>query len=386
MEQIINPSDETKLVRAIEKAASRTTVNENLDRDQVLADELKAARVPTKFAKVAAAAYNKRITVLTFKQREDAEREKPFTLADGDKVASLMDPSGIIVEASERPSSDTFVFEAKTEKPGNLAKTASQNSVTNRLPFEYRVDKNVFLDKLESMVDLHTGLVEGLIQKQASLECQLREECTKLAETLVKKAFDFDVLRNLHGSALEHLMKEYMPKDTSFEKTASGAIRPSGDLYNKVDELLKKRATFDEQQAFLQDYITGLSEFSQGVIGFTDRMEKKAVGITPLYHTVNVANAGIGALGSLGTTMIDSYEDRLNQATELWQKGVDNSKHPASVIDSELLYNDRYRDRMLGWADMAADPQFSMYPAEEVFNATQKAMNIDMSHYKTINN
>lgn len=49
------------------------------------------------------------------------------------------------------------------------------------------------------------------------------------------------------------------------------------------------------------------------------------------------------------------------------------------MLDAEFLTKDRYRDRMMAWSDMSADPQFAMYPAEQVFQATHKAMNTDLS-------
>ena len=384
MEQKISPECESKLAGAIEKAASRTTVNEELDRSSALAEELKAAGIPARFAKVATAAYNKRLTVMTFKRRDDTEKAKPFPLADSVKVASLLGDAPL---KGEKPSAPTFEIIIHKAASGSMDKAASLTADNGKLPFEYRVDRGVYLDKLESMVERHTAILDERLQKQASAECQLRVEKTRLAEILVKNAVAFDTLKNLHGTALKNLLSDAMPEGTDFSKTANGAIRPSGMLYDQVDALLDKQAKYDEDQEFLCEYAEGLQEFCTSASNFADKLVERDCGQrkTALDAFSAVGGGvsfvpGIGeALHSLGVSALDGYEQALSNAREMYHKGTDNSKHPGSVMDAEFLLQDRYRDRMMGWADMAADPQFSMYPSEQVFNATQKAMNIDTS-------
>jgi len=390
MEQKITPECESRMVNAIEKAASRTVVNEQLDRSDTLASELKAANIPSRFAKVATAAYNKRLTVMTFKQRSDEDKVKSFPLADDVKVASLMDGKIPETRTSTSEASPFSIIIQKTAS-GSMRKSASLNpTTTGRLPFEYRVDRGVFLSKLEGMVEKHAAIFDEKMQKQASLECQLRQDCKKLADDLVKNATAFDTLCNLHGERFAGLMREYMPAGTDFSKTANGAIRPFGHIYDRVDDLLSKKSEYEDNQAFLGEYAEGLMEFSKSASTFMDRLydkdcgklEKKAVDIPDvlLGGTLGGALPGLaeGIMGG-GVGVIGGVEQNINNAREMYHKGLDNSKHPASVTDAEFLVQDRYRDRMLGWADMAADPQFSMYPSEQIFNATQRAMNLDTS-------
>ena len=67
MENKISSSDERKLTNAIESAAILASNDSARDRNQLLADELKKEGVDSRFAKVASCAFNKRVTVLTFK-------------------------------------------------------------------------------------------------------------------------------------------------------------------------------------------------------------------------------------------------------------------------------------------------------------------------------
>lgn len=387
MEQKITPECESRMVGAIEKAASRTVVNEQLDRSDTLAEELKAAHVPARFAKVATAAYNKRLTVMTFKQRSDEDKVKTFPLADDVKVASLM--GEVQPEPKAAPAAPSFEIIIHKAASGHMDKAASAAPVCTKLPFEYRVDRGVFTSKLEGMVEKHTAIFDERMQKQSSLECRLRQERTEVAEMLGRDKIAFDTLCNLHGEKFASLMRDYMPEGTDFSKTANGAVRPNGHIYDRVDDLLKKQAEYDENQEFLGEYAEGLMEFSKSASAFMERLhdkdcgrlEKKAIDIPDV-----ILGGTVGALPGLGdailgggTGMIGGVEQGITNARDMYHKGVENSKHPASVTDAEFLLQDRYRDRMLGWADMAADPQFSMYPSEQIFNATQKAMNIDGS-------
>jgi hypothetical protein len=387
MEQKIIPECESRMVNAIEKAASRTVVNEQLDRSDALAAELKSANIPARFAKVATAAYNKRLTVMTFKQRSDDDKVKSFPLADDVKVASLL---GGKTSEVQTPEMSPFCITIHKAASGHMDKVASLETCTNtRLPFEYRVDRGVFTSRLEDMVERHTAIFDERMQKQSSLECQLRQECSEVASLLTKNATAFDTLCNLHGEKFAALMQDYMPKDTDFRKTANGAVRPFGYIYDRVDSLLSKKSEYEANQEFLGEYAEGLMEFSKSASAFMERLydkdcgklEKKAVDIPDVL--LGGALGGVSGLadGVLGGSVgiLGGMEQGINNAREMYHKGVDNSKHPASITDAEFLIQDRYRDRMLGWADMAADPQFAMYPSEQIFNATQKAMNMDTS-------
>lgn len=90
METKISTTDEKHLTRAIEKAATLATVNDSLDRNELLAKQLLSEGVDSRFAKVASAAFNKRITVLTFQKTADEHRSEPFALTDDVKVFELM--------------------------------------------------------------------------------------------------------------------------------------------------------------------------------------------------------------------------------------------------------------------------------------------------------
>ena len=90
MENKVSPYEERQLTNAIERAATVASVNESLDRNQLLVDQLKKASVDPKFAKTASQAFNKRLTVLTFKKTADEHKADTFELSDPELVYKMM--------------------------------------------------------------------------------------------------------------------------------------------------------------------------------------------------------------------------------------------------------------------------------------------------------
>ena len=90
MEQRIAEADERRMLNAIGKAEMLASANDSLDRSKVIADALMEEHVDKRFAKTAAAAFNKRITVNTLSRTPDAEKPAPFPISDPDMVFQLM--------------------------------------------------------------------------------------------------------------------------------------------------------------------------------------------------------------------------------------------------------------------------------------------------------
>ena len=86
MDNKASPVEERALTNAIERAATVASINESLDRNQLLAEQLKKASVDKRFAKTASAAFNKRLTVLIFKKTADEHKTDNFQLTDADTV------------------------------------------------------------------------------------------------------------------------------------------------------------------------------------------------------------------------------------------------------------------------------------------------------------
>ena len=93
----VSPMEERALTNAIERAATVASINTNLDRDMLLANQLKKANIDPKFAKTASQAFNKRLTVLTFQKTADEHKADSFPLTDADKVYKL------VAERDEEP-------------------------------------------------------------------------------------------------------------------------------------------------------------------------------------------------------------------------------------------------------------------------------------------
>ena len=89
-------------------------------------------------------------------------------------------------------------------------------------------------------------------------------------------------------------------------------------------------------------------------------------------------NVGTKSLGNYLNRVRDTAIGGFDNAARMYRAGNADKYNvaPSFVIDSEFLTKDRYRDRLMAWSDMTADPMFAMYPAEQVFNATNLVMNM----------
>lgn len=391
MENRISSAEERALTRAIEKAATIASVNESLDRNVVLAEQLKASAVNPRFAKVASQAFNKRLTVLTFQKTADDQRHLPFGLSDPAVVESMV--GGTQAQTKQASLSDNnFVmrFEARNDI---MAKSASTTCVQRN--YEDSVDYTVLHRHIESMLDKHAATISILSGEIESLDSRVKEATGRIAEYFQKSAcgsFEFNTLINHYGNAFIDAVKDHLPESTDYTKTAASAVLPTTGIYKEVSKLIKDRDTLTEKRAFLQYYANGVSQFCKAAGMFGDYIadteyrgiHKQAAGLAAASGNAirGITLSGLGVLSALNTVRNATNEavvNNLSNAKQLYDKSRKDSVPAGEMLDSEFLIKDRFRDRMLSWSDMSADPQFSMYPAEQVFNATQKAMDADTS-------
>lgn len=391
METKISVSDEKHLTRAIEKAATIATVNDSLDRNELLANQLKAEGVDCRFAKVASAAFNKRITVLTFQKTADEHRAEPFALTDDSKVYELMGGE----TQTKTASAATPAFRIGTwNASAPMNKTAS--AYRGKPCYEDTVDCDTFKEHIESVIEKHSAEFSKLAGMYESLQSKVKCDAEDIAAYFQKDAcrsFEFTTAVNVYGDAFENVMKDYLPESVSFAKTAF-AVKPGTAVFRKIDTLIKEAAALKDLEDFIGYYGKGLSEFSKTASALGNFMAKAA------FHGL-LKEAGFGAINTVGNIALrsaltaglnakDNVHDVLSSTGKSFNTGMQNALNmynagnvigmaPSDVLDAEFLIKDRFRDRLMGWSDMSADPQFAMYPAEQVFAATQKAMDTDSS-------
>jgi hypothetical protein len=209
METKISVTDEKHLTRAIEKAATIATVNDSLDRNELLANQLKAEGVDCRFAKVASAAFNKRITVLTFQKTADEHRSEPFALTDDAKVYSLM--GGKTQEKTASVASPTFKIQTYTA--GRMQKAASVPVSKPR--YEHTVDCDTYKLHVESMIEKQAAEFSKITGMYESLQSKVKEDAETLANYFQKSAcssFEFTTAVNCFGDSFKDAISDYLPR------------------------------------------------------------------------------------------------------------------------------------------------------------------------------
>lgn len=394
MEDRISAADEKRMVAAIERAATIASMDDKADRNALLARELTAGNVDGRFAKVASAAFNKRLTVLTFKNTDDARRGESFALADPETVAGLMGAGGHAKTASASTVGPVFrmgMVSGGMEKAAKAGKTPKARPRYEDTVSNERLERHM-LGMMEKLAAANTEMLAEI----RDIEARISEEHPKVVEGLRKcSGFEFRTLCNYLGDRLESAMSEYMP-DRDFSKTASVAdpdtplSRLAGRLLDDIDSYIR----CNDVVAYFQD---GLEEFSKSAAAHAERMRKSAAsapGQKPPKGDADADNDtfahALKTLGGLPPRTIDTareYMDEIGSSAlgygaikelDTLNQLIQTRDHatPADVITSEFVTKDRYHDRMLAWSDMSADPLLAMYPAKSVFLATQKAMDM----------
>ena len=420
MENRVPSYEERQLTNAIERAATVASINESLDRNQLLADHLKKASVDPKFAKTAAQAFNKRLTVLTLRKTADEHKAEPFELTDPDAVYQLV--AGNVATKTAAINFDMTI--EQLEEAEAMEKAASVEmpkvNVIDRI-YEKLVSWDTMKDHIYGMIDKYASAFRDLTSIKMRLENTIDAESDEVA-SYFKNAnynFDFTTAINVFGSdAMKDAIGDKTEQGVSFEKTANFAIRPVKPIFDKIAKLLQDKQALHDITDFMIYYKEGLEEFCKSASALADEYQIKEADLQSQIQDVQsdldsrnlrlkdikdqfdsdstdgtlatrlggLANIGIGTAAGLGEGLTGAVNDitgaartALNNAKALYYAGNNVSISPGDLLDAAFLTKDRYRDRLLAWSDMSADPQLAMYPAEQVFAATQKAMDMDTS-------
>lgn len=386
MENKISSSDERHLTNAIENAAVLAKNDSSRDRNKLLADELKKEGVDSRFAKVASCAFNKRFTVMHFKETPDEHKAEPFELTDGDKVQELMTGDSL-----EKAASVEVPFEISVSMPA-MEKAAS--AAPERKPWEDTVSYDQLVRHVENVMTKQAAAIYEVLQKQRDVEQEAGLLADELADYFVKNAsadYEFSSLVNHYGDRFQNAMQNKLPEETDWSRSADDAVLFGKPVFDKVAKLIEKYEASENLKFALEKYGEGLTEFckSAGVLGnVITKLEAgllksaaPSVGVELAKESIPLAGAvtqvGIGAGDSLLNGIYNTTGNAISNAYAMYQAGNAAHMAPHEILDADFLTKDRYRDRLLGWSDMTADSQFSMYPAEQVFLATQKAMDMD---------
>jgi hypothetical protein len=387
METKISSEEERNLTQAIESAATVASIDPSLDRSELLANHLNKAGVDKKFAKVASCAFNKRLTVLTFQQTDDEHKADSFALSDADAVHSYMGGTNS-KQASYRPA-----FSISATPTTTMAKAASAKAPVayGKKPLEDRLEYTDYLDTLEGILDKQAKCFQQINFDLESTEDKLEKLASELVHDYERGGygFDFRTAVNYFGDAFTSIIKDKVPANVNLTKSAS-AIKLNNSTFAKIAKCIEMKDYIDASKQFIREYGAGLGQFAKAASDFSEAIRKAELdgslekvaskfglvtgGISraiPLYSM-----AATDAISTIGGTTADAARTGFGNAYDLFRsKDIDAS--PSKAIDAEFLLKDRMRDRMMAWSDMVADPQFAIYPSEQVFQATNKAMNTD---------
>lgn len=398
--QKVSPEEEHRITRAIEKAAALATVNEEHDRSSLIAGQLRQEGVDRKFAKTAAAAFNKRLTVLTFQHTDDDHKADTFPLADPDVVYSLLGGTDV---QEKTASAQKAAFSIGITRHA-MEKAAAERKAPVKVLYEDRTTAYNFVKHLGSVMDKQAAefqrincMYEGLCD---DIERQRRELNAEFAKTAYA-SFDFETLAAVYGDTLGEALGKACPV-TGFTKRA--AVLPSGGVFDKVASLVEAVGLQRDAGAAIAEWKEGLAEFAKSAMiaelsldpAYMEKTavtnaERKAATRDLALASAALVPAALMDVGALaGSTVGSELNNFANIDVPTYRRGMSNALalinaaradefDANKVLDSDFLSTERYRDRLLAWSDMTADPLFSMYPSRQVFSATQKAMNSNLS-------
>lgn len=377
MEKRISRDDERRLVNAIEKAASIAAFDDTQDRNTLLAKCLMDGGVDSRFAKTASAAFNKRMTVLRFQHTPDEHKVDTFSLSDSDGVLRAM--GGEPASHNKTASCALGAFSIGMGDRPALKKTASAKPAP--VKYEDRVCAHVAEKHIESLMQKLAAASTNMRGTLNTLEASITEGRRRVG-ALMKKASEFerDAVFHMLGKDLRNAMKDASLK-SRLPKTAS-VVDPETAFSKTAKKLVSDYQNYIDINNGIVDFHEGLAEFAKSAAELGKDTQKfkltkrAAISLFRLAATgVSGLASGVGAAEGISRGVLNSSAAGLGFVNDL--NPDTPSYSPSSVLDSAFLVKDRHRDRLMAWSDMSADRSFSMYPAEQVFMATQKAMDMD---------
>jgi hypothetical protein len=200
------------------------------------------------------------------------------------------------------------------------------------------------------------------------------------AETLNSLTdFHYSLIDAVYGAKLEKLLGDKLVK-REFRKQA-GVVKPNNKLTRQIDKLIEDNSEYVRKRNDLVDYENGLCELCKSAADFKNDMVKLALSPSATVGMLLRGGAASALTAMQGAEAVrkasnDALAAGFGNAAAM-NGAIDVGTAPGKVLDAEFLIKDRFRDRLMGWSDMTADPLFSIYPSSQVFAATQKAMDLD---------
>ena len=370
----ISSGDERRLTSAVERAATLASGDAGKDRNELLAKCLLDGGVDSRFAKAASAAFNKRVSVLTFQKANDDNRADSFPLSDAGKVGELMG-----VKSGEKKCA---AFSVGMAESGALKKAASGKRAVSRVNYEDRVSPEVFerhlVSQLQKLAHDHSALLGAL----AGMHKAERAMCKEAGAALrAMPAGQVCALQARYGRRLDNVIPS--ADQPHWKAIADAVLADTPELHKVAGAIMAHERYVEAHNAMvtLQDYLSKAASASEDL----GKALHKRAGVGELaggaYLTMKALTDGTVGMASALNDMRESTTDNLASAYGA-ASGLLNtdreSERPGKILDSAFLVKDRAADRLLAFSDMSADPLLAnQTTAGELFAATNKAIDLD---------
>ena len=387
MNHRLSSDTERKLTSAVERAATLANSNPTTDRNKLLADNLLASGLDKQLAKTASAAFNRRITVLTFQRTGDDHKADSFPLTNADRVVELMGGQVQKKCAALQSAAGKGRFHISLEgRESPLKKTASAQQV-HRDAYETTVSYESLERHLGSIMQKQAAEHDRLLFELRKLDSNIKAKRQEVRQMFNKAAkFDQQVLYNGYGDNL--LAALDVDSLEGLQRKTAAAVDPEDKLSRKIASLLDDLEEYGRRHDWLAEYQDGLLEFSKTAADLAKdshmhKMQHKTAAM-PLAGNLALRYMPAAAaqmLGNVRKGMVDISDTVGNKVTDTYndyQASVAPDAKASDVLTPEFFNDNRKLDRLLAWSDMAADKTLAAYPAAEVFKATQDAMDTDL--------
>ena len=387
MEQRIAEADERRMLNAIGKAEMIASANDSLDRSKVIADALMEEHVDKRFAKTAAAAFNKRITVNTLSRTPDSEKPAPFPISDPDMVFQLMGGEpGQLKTASVNGAPAPFAIQETTRELPRMRKAASvqKADVWTKDKFEL---------KLSSALQKCAAAVSDSMADAISA-------CNGFSAATKKTAEAWSSATEMEKSAAVSKYGSFLTGVLGVENGGHGRLAPMNSRLEKTAAVLKKEAA--KVLCAAEDYMDCMDMASLVEDIATMHMRKTAApaGGTPtaadaegevwnignLVGSVSGLPSGvIGEATNMATSLVNTgastYANKMNEAEAKLEAGRALDSSPGKVLTAKFINKDRYADRLMTISDMLADKRLAALTnrTQDVVDAVNKVMDTDLS-------
>ena len=375
---------EHKLVQAIKEAAQRIDYSSPEDPEAILADCLTKKGLHDGFAKTAANAINKSYSVYYMSTHDDTDRDADHRLLDGDKVKMHMAKEDVpACPHTSKPVESPVIVEVKRITP--VSKAASENKAeytprTFKSDVEYLDWLSNGLCKFASAFDrfyadtcMATERIYGR-HKQAremdmddyTVQCIMshnHRDTNELLETLghTKKTTKVAMFGTGKVQELPRIIPDNETSATIFALVRDASIIKTA--HNSVDYILKEAG---ELKDCLCDIISEYEAKCLTKTAAPSTGPKMDLG-TAAGNTISfVPSLAVGALSGVSGGLANILENAATAAGD--PSGVASS----SVLDTQLLKEDRRVKNLEAWAEVASDEDLARYPITDLFEVTQK--------------